>query len=179
MLSLKIVLYQLQRQNDNIAETVAHVTVEIRTIKSLLPGRPKYNISEDILIRFRELGYSWKEIAEIMLVSRWTIYRRVREFGLETITGCNNISNEELDTIIRYFKHSHDITVGRSLILGHLKSLGLRIQHHRVTKSLVRIDPVNSRIRWAQLIKRRKYSVPGPNTLMDITVSLGNDNFFP
>lgn len=39
------------------------------------------------------------------------------------------------------------------------------MQHKRIIDSLIRIDPINSQIRWATLIKRRKYSVPGPNCL--------------
>ena len=51
------------------------------------------------------------------------------------------------------------------MVMGHLVSLGLRVQQLRVSKSLNRIDPAGSRARWAKLIKRRKYSVPGPNSL--------------
>ena len=49
--------------------------------------------------------------------------------------------------------------------MGHLRALGLRVQQHRVTKSLVRVDPETSRLRCGVLVKRRKYNVPGPNSL--------------
>ena len=51
------------------------------------------------------------------------------------------------------------------MVTGYLKSLGLRVQQKRVGKALVRVDPKTSKIRWACLIKRRKYQVPGPNSL--------------
>ena len=54
------------------------------------------------------------------------------------------------------------------MILGHLSSIGLRVQQQRVSKAIVRVDPVNSRLRWACLVQRRKYSVPGPNSLWHI-----------
>ena len=33
-------------------------------------GRPRVRIEEEILFHFRNIGYSWKEIAELLLVSR-------------------------------------------------------------------------------------------------------------
>ena len=165
---LRLYYYDLQRQFTNVPERIAHVSVQPNKIKSSAAGRPKCEISEEILLHFRDLGFRWKDISAMLLVSRWTISRRVKEFGIEGVTGYSNISDDELDQIIRNFKQSHGITVGRSLVLGHLKSLGIRVQHKRVIKSLVRVDPDNSKIRWAQLIKRRKYSVPGPNSLWHI-----------
>lgn len=34
-----------------------------------------------------------------------------------------------------------------------------------MAKALAKIDPINSQIRWASLIRRKKYKVPGPNSL--------------
>ena len=57
---------------------------------------------------------------------------------------------------------------GRSLAMGFLKSHGLCIQQRKVMKCLVRIDPDNSLLRWAVVIKQRKYKVPGPNSLWHV-----------
>ena len=54
------------------------------------------------------------------------------------------------------------------MVTGYLKSIGLRVQQARITKALFKIDPINSRMRWASLVRRRKYSVPGPNSLWHI-----------
>ena len=62
----------------------------------------------------------------------------------------------------------HGAYVGRSMVTGHLKLLGLKIQQKRIAQALVRVYPKNSRIRWACLIKRRKYQVPGPNSLWHV-----------
>ena len=107
-------------------------------------------------------------MAEILLVSRWTLLRRVREYGIENQTGFSSITDDDLDNIIRDFKINHGNFCGRSMILGHLSSIGLRVQQQRVSKAIVRVDPVNSRLRWACLVQRRKYSVPGPNSLWHI-----------
>ena len=44
-------------------------------------GRPRVRIEEEILFHFRNIGHSWKEIAELLLVSRWTLLRRVSGLG--------------------------------------------------------------------------------------------------
>ena len=54
------------------------------------------------------------------------------------------------------------------MILGHLSSIGLHVQQRRVSKALVRVGPINSRLRWACLVQKRKYSVPEPNSLWHI-----------
>lgn len=69
--------------------------------------------------------------------------------GIKEVTGYTNLSDDELDVIIDKYKKSHGLTVGRSLVMGHLRSINIRVQQRRVTKSLVRLDPVNARIRWA------------------------------
>eukprot|EP00794_Sanderia_malayensis_P002881 gene2881-3333_t len=128
-------------------------------------GRPKHTIQEETLISFRHLGYTWNEIASMLLVSRWIIKRRVEELGIKEITGYSPISDEDLDQLILNFRQVHGSYVGRPLVKGHLISHGLRVQQWRIKSALTRIDPAGSRIRWACLVKRRKYSVPGPNSL--------------
>ena len=129
------------------------------------PGRPKLQISEDVLLELRSLGFKWKDISEMLLVSRWTVRRRVVEYGLEETTGFSALTNDELDTYVRQFMEQHGSMVGCSMLSGYLRSLGLRIQRDRLRASIARVDPSNVRIRWAAVICRRSYSVPGPNSL--------------
>ena len=132
------------------------------------PGRPKYIINEEKLVFLKQLGFTWKNIAAMLLVSRWTIYRRINQLRLHEVTGYSNLTDEELDNIIIRFKQEHGISVGRSLVMGHLRSLGLRVQKRRITEALLRVDPRNSNLRWTSIIQRRKYSVPSPNSLWHI-----------
>ena len=37
-------------------------------------GRPKCESSEEVLLQFRSLGFTWAQIAQMLLVSRWTIF---------------------------------------------------------------------------------------------------------
>ena len=43
----------------------------------------------------------------MLLVSRWTLRRRVVEYGLQDVTGFSNITDEQLDNIIRCFMRDH------------------------------------------------------------------------
>ena len=45
-------------------------------------GRPKFDIKEETLVELRSLGFSWEDISRMLLVSCWTIHRKVKEFGL-------------------------------------------------------------------------------------------------
>ena len=147
---------------------IAVLTLSNDYVTTGRPGRPKVSISETALRDLRELGYKWKEIAKMLMVSRWTIYRRVKELNLEDVTGYSKLTDEELDQKIAELKKSAGPLAGRSMAIGFLKAQGLSVQQQRVAKSLVRVDPISSRIRWACVIKRRKYCVPGPNSLWHI-----------
>ncbi|KAJ7373312.1 hypothetical protein OS493_012903 [Desmophyllum pertusum] len=128
-------------------------------------GRPKFDIKEETLVELHSLGFSWEDIARMLLVSRWTIHRRVSEFGLNHLSRFSDITDEQLDNKVGAFLREHGCLVGTSMILGHLRSEGLIIQRERVRKCLARIDPHNVRIRRAITVSRRAYSVAGPNSL--------------
>ena len=132
------------------------------------PGRPKVDISQDTLVDFRSLGFKWNYIADMFLVSRWTIRRRVVEFGLSDVLGYSTISDDELGRFVSEYLQAHGVMCGRLMVTGYLKSIGTNVQQHRVTQLLVRVDPTGSRIRWSLIIRRRKYHVPAPNSLWHI-----------
>lgn len=75
----------------------------------------------------------------------------------------STMSDSELDDIIIRLR-SHYRRAGLSMLDGMLRRLGHHIPRERIRQSLVRVDPVQrvfERIR----IRRRTYSVPGPNSL--------------
>lgn len=89
----------------------------------------------------------------------------------------SSITDGELDELLLRLR-SHYCRAGITMLDGMLRRLGHRIQRERIRQSLTRIDPVQrvfERIR----IRRRVYSVPGPNSLwhhdgqhgMDIWIS--------
>lgn len=98
-------------------------------------------------------------------VSRWTVHRRVVEYGLDKMRGFTSLSDGELDEVIKGYIANHGKCTGYNLIAGYLKSLGLRIQRRRVRERLAKLDPQNTALRWGVLVSRRKYHVPWPNSL--------------
>ncbi|KAK7445427.1 hypothetical protein VKT23_014844 [Stygiomarasmius scandens] len=75
----------------------------------------------------------------------------------------SEISDSDLDSLILHLK-THYRRGGVAMMSGMLRRLGHVVQDNRIQESLRRIDPYHrafSRIR----IRRRGYSVPGPNSL--------------
>lgn len=75
----------------------------------------------------------------------------------------SGISDTDLDELISYLRGFYT-RAGITILNGMLLRLGIRVPRERIRHSLIRIDPVQrvfERIR----IRRRTYSVPGPNAL--------------
>ncbi|XP_068741116.1 uncharacterized protein [Montipora capricornis] len=131
-------------------------------------GRPKLEIAQELLENLRALGCTWMQIARMLQVSRWTIRRRVVEYGLHCARW-SDISDYQLDTIIRGYISRHGVTTGQSYIIGYVRrSLGYLVQRDRVRAAINRVDPENTALRWAVVVTRRVYSVPWPNSLWHI-----------
>ena len=130
-------------------------------------GRLKFEIAQELLENLRVLGCTWMQIARMLQVSRWTIRRRVVEYGLHRGRG-SDISDYQLDTIIRGYISGHGVTTGQSYIIGYVRSLGYPVQRDRVRAAINRVDPENTALRWAVVVTRRVYSVPWPNSSFHI-----------
>ena len=98
-------------------------------------------------------------------VSRWTICRRVKEYGLQDMTGLSPISDDELDSILQQYIANHRTTTGQVFISDYFKSQGLLVQRRRIRESMARVDPRNTVLRWGITVSRRIYRVPWPNSL--------------
>ena len=62
-------------------------------------------------------------------------------------------------------------TMGQTMIRGKLQSMGIRITRKRVRQTMRECDPINNALRWqGQLVQRRPYSVPGPNSLWHVGI---------
>lgn len=114
----------------------------------------------------RELGYSWDQVSSALMVSRTTLWRRLRDLGIQ-ITAYTSISDSELDNImsglVRRFPRN-----GVVMMWGHLRSLNICITCARVRDSLVRISSDFVQARRHTTIQRRVYNVPAPNCLWHI-----------
>ena len=88
----------------------------------------------------------------------------------------STLSDAELDELILCLRR-HYCRAGVTMLHGMLLRLGHRIPRERIRQSLLRIDPVQrvfERIR----IRRRTYSVPGPNSLWHHDGQHGKENQF-
>lgn len=130
-------------------------------------GRPSYDISLPQLEFFRlRMRFTWNEISSMLLVSRTTLWRRVRD--VESFQNYyTDITDNSLDQRIQNLRQNFPNS-GVSMMLGHLRNQNIHVQRQRVRESLVRIDPIGSSMRWLNSVARRVYSVPGPNSLWHI-----------
>ena len=77
--NFRILFLDLKRhrktQTSSTCSNLAIFSLEIPKVeRSGLPGRPKFEISEDVLLELCCYWFTWKQIADMLLVSRWTVY---------------------------------------------------------------------------------------------------------
>lgn len=130
-------------------------------------GRPSLSISEHTLSILLDQEFTQVEIAKIVGCCTRTIRRRIVEFGLSRMIEYSVITESELDALVERFVASFP-TAGQKTLAGHLSTLGYRIQRHKIRESLYRVDPFGVEKRCRRLLHRRKYRVPGPNSLWHI-----------
>ena len=75
----------------------------------------------------------------------------------------STMTDEQLDNLLLQLK-THFRRAGITMLDGMLRQLGHRVPRDRIKASLLRIDPVH-RVFNRIHIRRRVYSVPGPNSL--------------
>ncbi|CAB4006490.1 hypothetical protein AWC38_SpisGene3841 [Paramuricea clavata] len=129
------------------------------------PGRPAFHVQPEMLEKLLGLGFSKEKIAKMYGVSRWTIYRRIQEYNLLHLSEFSNLSDAEIDEVLRDYTSRHGRTTGEVLIMGYLRSRGIHLQRRRVRNSMARIDPENAALRWGAAVYRRRYQVPWANSL--------------
>ena len=78
------------------------------------------------------------------------------------------VSDRELMSLIKLI-HQDTTYSGVSMICGSLRARGVKVTRDRVHLLLRSANPLSSALRWpASEIRRRPYSVPGPNPLWHI-----------
>lgn len=79
----------------------------------------------------------------------------------------SNITDLELDNIVRRIKLAHP-SAGYIIVQGHLLAKGIYVQRRRIRSAVQRVDPHGIENRSIKTIRRRVYSVPGPNFMWHI-----------
>ena len=83
----------------------------------------------------------------------------------------SRISDAELDKLLsNILRRTPD--AGEVVIIGAVRSRGLRIQRFRISDSIQQVNPVSRTLRRAAAVVRRVYNVPCPNSLSYKTSTL-------
>ena len=90
-----------------------------------------------------------------------SLYVHFRDFGLSIRTTYSEYSDDDLVKMVVGANRK----VGPSAVVAGLKGMDVRIQRYRIRESLRRIDPAGVVVRSSNVLKRRTYSVKGPNSL--------------
>ena len=131
------------------------------------PGRPKATIDIEEVEYLRSLNFSNTNIAEMIGVSRSTLYRRMESEGIDIRKKYTTISDSDLDCVVKAIKQIHP-NDGEHLMIGHLRHRNVFVPRHRTRAAIHRVDPVNTAIRRTVTVRRRVYHVEGPNSLWHI-----------
>ena len=110
------------------------------TVHTRRRGRPRFDVTQEQIEHLRYLSFSWTSICSMLGISRMTLYRRKKEYG---ISSRNRImSDAELDTFLRDVRKELPYS-GETVIMGRLRSMQCCVPRKRVRESLRRIDPLN------------------------------------
>lgn len=115
----------------------------------------------------RGLKFSWTYIAQVLGVSRSTLYRRLDEEGVSFAATYTDISDVDLDRIVSDIKSTHP-NDGERLLSGYLCRVGICVPRTRLRASIHRTDPVNTALQRSVTVRRRVYHAEGPNAVWHI-----------
>lgn len=90
------------------------------TLKSDEPGKLAFDIPTELLEDLLGLGFTYTRIAEMLGVSRWTISRRIKDYGLEDFRSFSKLADDELDELVRDYIREHVATSGQVYMTGYL-----------------------------------------------------------
>ncbi len=136
------------------------------SVRSGRAGRPLLALNIELIEFLRSSGYTWQEVCSVIGVSRSTVWRRLKDSGIE-MDKYTDISDSQLDDVVRRVQQQHP-NVGQVMLQGFLKQQGVCVQRHRIRESVFRTDPLRRSLRWHQAVNRRTYSVKGANSLWHI-----------
>ena len=103
-------------------------------------GRPRFDIAYEQLDFLVERRFTVKQMAMLLGVSERTIERRMQEFSISIRASYSNITQDELDSVVRETLSVLPNT-GYKRMTGYLLARGLRMQQHKVRDSMRRVDP--------------------------------------
>jgi hypothetical protein len=132
-------------------------------------GRPKKAVDPKVLHNAFQRGRQIPKtvLANILGIDRKTLQTRLTELDIKS--GFSEISDQELDTLVREYREENPAG-GRAYVIGCLRSSSLRVQRQRVMDAMDRVDRLGQGMRKQVGKKkdRKRYQVPRPNALWHI-----------
>lgn len=132
-------------------------------------GRLRLQVTEEHLQSLLELRLPATCIADILGVSRRTLYRRMQELNMSVRNLYSTITDAALDALVQAIK-SRLPHAGYHIVKGCLSAEGHHVQWTRLKASMHRVDTqgILSRMTTMGCVVRRKYSVQGPHFVQHI-----------
>ena len=138
--------------------------------RSRRPGRPRFQIPEEVIRGLHDIHGAWKEVAKEAGVSYKTVLRRRQQYSMaiSRTTGpritYSDIPNRQLCDVV-----SNGLRImpnaGETYVIGPLRNRGIRVQRRRIREAINTVDPVSRALRRCRAVIRRTYNVPCPNAL--------------
>lgn len=167
---VKFYLFLLQPFNIEIRnpENVS-IPILVQTAQLGQPGQPRKHINK--LWLENALSHNWhisqSRLSKALRIDRKTLWAWIRDYGLEMATKFDDVSDEDLDNILREFKLEKPGS-GWHYAIGHLQMHGICIQQEHVHLLLRRIDGLGQELWRHAVLVCQTYSVPRSNHLWHI-----------
>ena len=81
------------------------------------------------------MKYTWDQIAEVLMVSRTTLWRHMNQLGL-AFSKYSDISDAELDGVMELLVKNYP-TSGIIMMWGHLRGMNIIVTRKRIHESLL------------------------------------------
>ena len=130
-------------------------------------GRPRLEITAEQLEYLFGYDLTFRDVAEALGLSESTVKRRAREHGISVRDRRSNMTDHELDEVLRQVKTEFP-NAGYRRVHSQLVSRGIRVSHLRVREAMHRCDPEGTAMWWLTITPRVKYCVSGPLALWHI-----------
>ena len=103
------------------------------------------------------MHYSWQQVADVLLVSRTTLWRRLTELRIP-LSSYSDISDHEFDCVMQLLVRDFPRN-GVVMMWGQLRSMNIFVTRQKVYDSLMRVSPQCVQHRHSSTISRRGFIV--------------------
>ena len=99
-------------------------------------GRKAIEVDRGTLVYLKSLGFTWKQVSDILGPSSKTLCRRATEWGIITYS---TITDLELDVKVAALKHNFPNS-GEVMINGHLMAQNIRVKRQCLRDCISRLN---------------------------------------